>query len=38
MASDFFLPFGQLNLFSLSEEKKKEVIDKTRLIVTETME
>ena len=38
MASDFLLPFGQLNLFSLSEEKKKKVIDKTGLTVTEAVE
>ena len=38
MASDFLLPFGRLNLSSLSEEKKKEVIDKTGLTVTEAVE
>lgn len=35
IASDFFLPFSQLNLFSLLEEKRKEVVD---LIVTEAVE
>ena len=38
MASDFLLPFGRLNLSSLSEEKKKKVIDKTGLTVTEAVE
>ena len=37
MASDFYLPFSQLNLSSLSE-KKKEVIEKTGLTVTEVVE
>lgn len=38
MVSDFLFSFGRLNLSSLSEGKKKEVIDKTRLSVTETVE
>ena len=38
MVSDFLLPFGRLNLSLLSEEKKKEVIDKTGLSVTEAVE
>ena len=38
MVSDFILPFGRLNLSSLSKEKKKEVIDKTGLSVTEAVE
>ena len=38
MVSDFFLPFGRLNLSSLLEEKKKKMMDKTRLLVTEAVE
>ena len=36
MISNFLLPFGRLNLFSQSEKKKK-VIEKARLIVTEAI-
>lgn len=38
MVSDFLLPFRRLNLSSLSEGKKKKVIDKTKLSVTEAVE
>ena len=38
MAFGFLLLFGWLNLFSLLEEKKKEVIDKTGLIVIKAVE
>lgn len=38
MVSDFLLPFERLNLLSLSEGKRKEVIDKTGLSVTEAVE
>lgn len=38
MVSDFLLPFEQLNLLSLSEGKKKGVIDKTGLSVIEAVE
>ena len=38
MVSDFLLPFGRLNLSSLLEGEKKEVIDKTRLSVTKAVE
>lgn len=37
MASHFLFPFSQLNLFLLSEKKKK-VIEKTGLTVTEAVE
>lgn len=37
MASDFLLLFGRLNLSSLSEKKKKEVIVKMELTVTEVV-
>ena len=33
MTSDFLLLFGRLNLSSLSEEKRKEVVEKARLTV-----
>lgn len=38
MSSDFLLPFGYLNLFSLSKKKKKEVMEKTRLTITKVVE
>lgn len=38
MVSDFLLLFGRLNLSSLSKGKKKEVIDKIGLSVTEAVE
>lgn len=38
MASEFLLPFGRLNLSSLSTEKKKEVVEKTGLTITEAVE
>lgn len=38
MASDFLLLFGRLNLSSPSEEKRKEIIEKTGLLVTEAVE
>ena len=38
MVSDFLFLFGQLNLSSLLEEKKKEVIDKTGLSVIKAVE
>lgn len=38
MAFRFLVLFGWLNFFSLSKEKKKEVIDKTGLIVIKAVE
>ena len=38
MVSDFLLPFGRLNLSSLSPEKEKEVVDRIGLTVTEAAE
>ena len=38
MASEFLLPFGRLNLSSLSEEKRSEVLEKSGLNVTEAVE
>lgn len=38
MASDFLLPFGQLNLSSLLIKNKKEVIEKTEPRITEAVE
>lgn len=38
MASEFLLPFGRLNLSSLSQEKRDEVITKTELTMTEAVE
>ena len=38
MASEFLLPFGRLNLSFLSKEKKKEIVQKSRLKVTEAVE
>ena len=35
MVSEFLLPFGRLNLFSLSEEKQKEMMEKTGLSLFE---
>lgn len=37
MAFEFLLPFDRLNLFSLSKKKKIEVMEKTRLSVTEAI-
>ena len=36
--SEFLLPFGRLNLFSLSEKKQQEVIQKTGLIFRKVVE
>lgn len=38
MVSKFLLPFGRLNLLSLSEEKQKEVKGKAGLIITKVIE
>ena len=38
MVFDFLLLFRQLNFLSLLKEKKKKVIDKTKLSVTEAVE
>ena len=38
MVSDFLLPLGRLNFSSLSEEKKKKVMNKTGLSVTKAAE
>ena len=38
MVSDFILPFGRLNLASLTPEKREEVIEKTGLRHTEAVE
>lgn len=38
MASNFFLLFDQLKLSSLSEKKKKEMIEKIELTVIEAVE
>ena len=38
MTSDFLLAFGHLNLFLLSEEKRKEVIEKSELTIIEAVE
>lgn len=38
MVSDFLLPFGRLNLSSLSSEKEKEIVEKIGLAVTEAAE
>ena len=38
MVSEFILPFGRLNLASLTPEKREEVLEKTGLIHTEAVE
>ena len=38
MISDFLLPFGQLNLASLSFQKRKEVVEKCGLLETKAVE
>ena len=38
MVSEFLLPFGRLNLSSLSSEKRQEVLEKTGLTHTEAVE
>ena len=38
MTSEFLLPFGRLNLASLSPEKRDEVVEKCGLVSTEAME
>ncbi len=38
MTSEFLLPFGQLNLTSLSLEKRNEIVEKYELVSTEAME
>lgn len=38
MVSDFLLPYGRLNLSSLSPEKEKEIIESKSLTVTEAAE
>lgn len=38
MTSEFILPFGQLNLASLSPEKREEIVQETELIETEAVE
>ena len=38
MVSEFLLPFGRLNLFSLSDEKQQEVMEKTGLTFKEAAE
>lgn len=38
MASEFFLPLGRLNLAFLSEEKKKKMVEKSGLTITEAVE
>lgn len=38
MTSDFLLPFGRLNLASLDEKKREEVVEKARLVDTDAVE
>lgn len=38
MVSEFLLPFGRLNLSSLSQEKRDEVVSRTGLTLTEAVE
>lgn len=38
MTSEFLLPFGKLNLASLSPEKKDEVVQKRGIVSTEVVE
>lgn len=38
MVSNFFLLFERLNFSSLSDEKKKKMINKTRLSVTKVVD
>ena len=38
MTSDFLLPFGRLNLASLSSKKRKEVVEKCDLLETGAVE
>lgn len=38
MASEFLLPFGRLNLFSLSHERREQIEEERRLVETETVE
>ena len=38
MVSEFLLPFGRLNLSSLSKEKRSEVLEKSGLNITEAVE
>ena len=37
MVSEFFLPFGRLNLSSLPENKKKEVMEKAEITITKAV-
>lgn len=37
MVSEFLLPFSRLNLSFLSEEKKKEVMEKAEIIVSKAI-
>lgn len=38
MTSEFLLPFGWLNLFSLTPEKREQIKEKTRLVETKAIE
>ena len=38
MTLEFLLPFGRLNLASLSPEKRDEVVEKCELVSTEAVE
>lgn len=38
MTFEFILPFGRLNLASLSPERREEIVQETRLIETEAVE
>ena len=38
MISDFLLPFGRLNLNSLSFQKRKAVVEKCNLLKTKAVE
>ena len=38
MTSEFLLPFGRLNLFSLTPERREQIKEETRLVETEAVE
>lgn len=38
MVSEFVLPFGRLNLSSLSQEKRDEIVSRTGMTLTEAIE
>ena len=35
MISEFLFPFGRLNLTSLSQEKRDDIVEKCGLVITE---